>query len=152
MNTPSDPLAGLKPIHLPAEPSWWPPGPGWWLTATVLLLGAIVLGIWWRRRQRRVAPRRAAECELNRIESIRDPVQQMTALNQLLRRAARLQHGADIAALSPRRWAAFLASKAPEGSDPSTWDEIAQAAYRPAPPVPKPEYLAWGRAWLRHNL
>lgn len=50
-----DLLQQLRDIHLPAEPSWWPPAPGWWLLglATVALLFWAVreLRRAWRRRQ-----------------------------------------------------------------------------------------------------
>ena len=50
----TDPLQQLRDIHLPADPSWWPPAPGWW----VLLLVAVCALVWlclrtwlyWRRR------------------------------------------------------------------------------------------------------
>ena len=38
----SDPLQQLKTLHLPPEPSWWPPAIGWWL----LLLMGIILITW----------------------------------------------------------------------------------------------------------
>ena len=38
----SDPLQQLKPLHLPPDPSWWPPAIGWW----VLLLVLIILTAW----------------------------------------------------------------------------------------------------------
>ncbi|MEM7003859.1 MAG: DUF4381 domain-containing protein [Pseudomonadota bacterium] len=40
----SDPLQQLKDIHLPADPSWWPPAPGWWLLA-LLLTALLIWGI-----------------------------------------------------------------------------------------------------------
>jgi hypothetical protein len=41
---PSDPLAQLRDIHLPADISNWPMAPGWWLLiiATVSLLGWLI--------------------------------------------------------------------------------------------------------------
>ena len=38
----SDPLQQLKTLHLPPEPSWWPPAIGWWL----LILLTIILITW----------------------------------------------------------------------------------------------------------
>ena len=38
----SDPLQQLKTLHLPPEPSWWPPAIGWWL----LILSMIILITW----------------------------------------------------------------------------------------------------------
>ena len=38
----SDPLQQLRMLHLPPEPTWWPPAIGWWLLLTVIL----ILGSW----------------------------------------------------------------------------------------------------------
>ena len=39
-----NPQLQLRDIHLPAEPSWWPPAPGWWLLAILLMAR-----VWWAR-------------------------------------------------------------------------------------------------------
>ena len=44
----ADPLALLRDIHLPLDPSWWPPAPGWWL----LIFGSIAL-VWFAVRYAR---------------------------------------------------------------------------------------------------
>ena len=38
-----DLLQQLRDIHLPADPSWWPPAPGWWLLALIGLAALIWL-------------------------------------------------------------------------------------------------------------
>ena len=43
----------LRDLHLPGEPSWFPPAPGWWLLAVLLIIAAIVLLRYWQRRRRR---------------------------------------------------------------------------------------------------
>lgn len=49
-------LPTLRDIHVPAEPSWWPPAPGWWMLAllllAVLVYAAHALRRRWRRRKR----------------------------------------------------------------------------------------------------
>lgn len=84
----------LRDIHLPADPSWWPPAPGWWLLA-ILCLGLFVAAVLWLRR--RLARRRWQQrvySELDRIaaqHSAAPDTQRLSAeVSQLLRRASRL--------------------------------------------------------------
>jgi hypothetical protein len=39
-----DLLQQLRDLHLPTDPSWWPPAPGWWLLAA-LMIAAVVVAI-----------------------------------------------------------------------------------------------------------
>lgn len=59
-----DPLQQLRDVHLPPDPSWWPPAIGWWLVALLILLA---LG--WTCQQlfqayKKRAPSRAARAQL----------------------------------------------------------------------------------------
>lgn len=56
----ADPLQQLRDIHVPAEPSWWPPAPGWWLLAGLCLGLIFWLYRQWQRRQQQQAPLRQA--------------------------------------------------------------------------------------------
>ena len=101
----------LRDIHVPADPSWWPPAPGWWLLAAIViaLLAWAILRL--RRSMRRRQWRQRVIAELDRIAtdaSLReDPPRLLGELSQLLRRSARLL---DVAAPSLRGtdWLAFL--------------------------------------------
>ena len=102
----------LRGIHLPPEPSLWPPAPGWWLLA---LLAAVAL---WRllsvsrrilaRRRRRRSALRA----LTRIQSRVDhesPCVLCADVSVLLREIAATHFaGDDVAALTGEAWVQFL--------------------------------------------
>lgn len=108
----------LRDIHLPADPSWWPPAPGWWLLAALALLAAgfAVTRAWHGLRERRW--RRALLAEVDAIAARHagtpDPLRLAGELSQLLRRGARL---VDVRAATLRGedWLAFL--DAQTGSD-----------------------------------
>ena len=53
-------LSGLRDIHLPIEPSWWPPAIGWWLLLAaffVLLIIFALCYLYWYTRPRQYALR-----------------------------------------------------------------------------------------------
>ncbi len=82
--------AELQPLHLPPEPSWWPPAPGYWLLLIVLLL--LLAGyLYWQYR--RNAWRRIALQELARIEQLpcgspQERLLQLQSSAHLMRRLA----------------------------------------------------------------
>jgi HAMP domain-containing protein len=81
---PQDPLAGLKDIHLPPQPGWWPPALGWWLAAILLLAILIFLLRKWRRRQARLRPIKLALKELKTYDfAVTDATQRQLLLQQI---------------------------------------------------------------------
>ena len=103
----------LRDIHLPADPSWWPPAPGWWIVA------AIVLGLttWAALALRRRADKRRWQKqiigEFERIAAdptfkARGPLL-ISEVSQLLRRASRLVDPA-APSLRGKAWLGFLDS------------------------------------------
>lgn len=84
--TPAMPLP-LRDVHPGLAPGWWPPAPGWWWLAGALLLVLAALGVAYWRRQRRM--RGWAQVFDARLAQTRSGPEQVAAISELLRRAAR---------------------------------------------------------------
>ncbi len=101
----------LRDIHLPAEPSAWPPAPGWWL---LFLLAMLI--VWWltsvlrKKLQRRRRIQRVL-VELDVIEQVlplqQQPMALLAAYSGLARRACRA-FAPSALALSGEDWLRFL--------------------------------------------
>lgn len=76
----------LRDVQVPAAPSPWPPAPGWWLLFAAALAVLVALGGWWWLRRRR---RRRWQRLFEEACAQPGPVQQIAAISELLRRAAR---------------------------------------------------------------
>lgn len=105
----SEPLQGLRGLHLPPPVSAWPPAPGWWLLALLLLL-MLVATVWLWRRHRRRAYRREALQQLKQLRNAANQDQAVLAeLSILLRRVAISRYGRQqVAGLHGDDWLAFL--------------------------------------------
>jgi len=108
----------LRDIHLPAEPSWWPPAPGWWIVAVIAL---VAIAFAWRAfaRWRLLARRRALlrneyDSLLEQTALPGQEARQVALLSVLLRRAAKRFSPPPIAALQGEEWLRFL-----DAGDPS---------------------------------
>lgn len=101
----------LRDIHVATAPPWWPPAPGWWLVgAAVLLAAASLLFLAWRHRRRRRAAARLFDDAVARCGT---PAEQVAAISELLRRAARrIDRDAD--RLQGDDWLAFLDRDLPQ--------------------------------------
>lgn len=97
----------LRDVQVPATPSLWPPAPGWWLLfAAAVIALAVACGWWWFRRRRRRRWQRLFEEACAQPE----PVTQIAAISELLRRAARrIEPKAD--RLQGEDWLRFLDGK-----------------------------------------
>jgi hypothetical protein len=144
----------LRDIHLPAEPSWWPPAPGWWILGALLalfVLFALYKLTQLRRRRRR---KQRALAELNRciVEGGSNPVALAAGLSQFLRRMA-LRESAAAAALSDARWLAWLDART--GGDEfanGVGRVLLDAPYRPVATYDAPALIALVRRWTRIAL
>ncbi len=139
-------LENLRPLQDPTAVSWWPPGPGWWLLLVLFVVLLIALRYWWRKR----ALQRAALLELAALE--RDaPGNLPAAINRLLKRyALRCFPAEDIAALSGRKWLAFLES---HGGFPHELGQVLlDALYRSDPVnVDRKRLVNAAKQWVKRN-
>ncbi|HWS78106.1 MAG TPA: DUF4381 domain-containing protein [Thermomonas sp.] len=101
----------LRDVHEGIAPAWWPPAPGWWMVfaAIVLIAGFFA---WRMRRARR---RREAILRLfdETVDRAGTPSQQVAAMSELLRRAARRKHP-DAGALDGEDWLRVLDDGLPQ--------------------------------------
>jgi hypothetical protein len=157
MNPQTDPLAGLRDIHLPDAVSLWPLAPGWWLIAAAIAV-AVGLAIWSRRRHL-ASVRRAAMRELDdlchQFDADGDSVSLAEHLSALLRRVALVRFGqTHVAPLHGPRWVEFLTDATRSGAFPSdVATQIEHTMYAGPKATPDPEQVkAWltaGRRWIR---
>lgn len=143
----------LRDVHEGVPPPWWPPAPGWWLVLGVLLLAAAAWG-WrrWRARRRRLAILRLFDEAVARAAS---PSEQVAAMSELLRRAARrIDPAAD--RLEGDAWAAFLDAGLPQPSftagagtllrDGAFRTDVSAAQAEALRTIARQRYLAWMQA------
>ena len=147
MNDSGD-LAGLlRDIHLPSEPSWWPPRPGWWLLALVLLVALW----WWLRRlpawkREALARLKAAESEYGRHG---DAARLLAEVSELLRACAlKLRDRAEVAGLTGPAWIECLRSLG-GGAGFAPGDTLAQGAYRKHVELDAGAFVGQVAAWIR---
>ncbi|SER07059.1 protein of unknown function [Nitrosomonas sp. Nm51] len=145
-----DPLAALRPLHVPPPVSWWPPAPGWWIV--VLLIAVCIILIYRYRKQR--AAQRAALNELKWLANNQNSVDQPVArLNQLLKRYALTCWPAKkVAALTGQSWLDFLDTSGGKGRFSSGPGRLLLAGpYREAG-TDLDELIDLARQWIKTNM
>jgi hypothetical protein len=145
----------LRDIHLPPEPSLWPPAPGWWVLAALLLL-SLLLGLWIGRRHRHASrQRKQVLLDLEHLVQRyrRDGNQSGLAseLHQLLRRIAR-RHDATATQQRGEAWRRTLARVPVDAATLDRLLALEQAIYRPSSSFDHAATVAAVRQWLRLAL
>ena len=101
----------LRDVHEGIAPEWWPPAPGWWMV--LIVVAAVAAFVAWRvvaKRRRRAAILRLFDDSIARAET---PSEQIAAMSELLRRAARRKNtSADT--LEGEAWLRFLDEGMPQ--------------------------------------
>lgn len=110
---PTDPLAQLRDIHLPAAIESWPPAPGWWgltFLGTVAILGFIywLWGRWQANKYRREAIKQLDRI-LDNYDTDGDVTLYLYDYQLLLKRVALTRYNRGLVAnLTGEAWVAFL--------------------------------------------
>lgn len=142
----------LRDIHLPAEPSWWPPAPGWWLLAALVLVLIAVAGWAWRRQRRLRGREQQVLDELDQlVRQHRDDDHSdglLRDLHQLLRRVAR-QHDPKATHQRGEAWRQTLARVPVGAATRKRLRALDELIYQP--PVARDDEvtIAAVRSWLR---
>jgi hypothetical protein len=151
--TNSDPLQGLRDIHLPAPVSFWPPAPGWWLILLVFVM-LILATLWLWRRHRRRAYRRSALRQLQQLQqALRDgqaDTSIIAELSMLLRRTAITRYGRQqVAGLQGSAWLEFLDRTGRHTPFTSEGQALLEAPYRRNTSQQAAPLLNLAQRWLQ---
>ena len=146
MNSEID-LTGLKGLHYPTAPDFWPLAWGWYVIFGGILL--LVLIIIYKRTG---SPLAYATQEMKKIQKSA-PEKQLKLLSQLLKRVAMARYGREaIAPLSEESWQEFLLAAA---TGILTKDEahlLAYAVYNPTPETPDKKLYSACQKWIEKVL
>ena len=124
-------LSELRDVHLPTEPSWWPPAEGWWYLLGIIIGGLVVFGLcylyWWTR------PKQYALRELDAIRfRQKNSVLMARRISVLLKRIALLIYPrSNVATLTDEKWIDFLISKIGQVFSEAELNLLASAPYMP---------------------
>lgn len=142
-------LSGLRDIHLPTEPNFWPLATGWYILIIGLILSFLICFIWWRIYQNRPLP--YALRELEKIQ--KTSKDQLKLLSQLLKRVAMAKYGRkEVAPLTEDTWQDFLLSAAPDTLTQKQAHLLAFAVYAPKHPISDSTLYKNARLWIKRVL
>lgn len=124
-------LSGLKDIHIPVEPHWWPLAMGWWFViggAILVLLLLTGLFLYWYTRPKQYALRELK----NYYHQEKNPILLARSISLLLKRVALLNYPRiDVATLSDEKWILFLKEKTGDAFLKNQLELLAFATYMP---------------------
>lgn len=140
-------LSGLKDLHYPLAPSWWPLAWGWYVVVGVIFLLLVI--IIYKKRSSSLA---YAKREMKKIQK-RTTENQLKMLSQLLKRVAMARYGREaIAPLSEDAWQEFLLASAPKVLTDEQAHQLAYAIYNPNPETPNKKLFSATQKWIEQVL
>ena len=140
-------LTGLKGLHYPVAPSWWPLAWGWYVILGIILLIALIIIY-----KRSCSPLTYANREMKKIQKSA-PEKQLKLLSQLLKRVAMARYGREaIAPLSEDAWQEFLLASAPKVLGEDEAHQLAYAIYNPNPDTPDKNLISASQKWIEKVL
>ena len=146
MNSEID-LTGLKGLHYPVTPDFWPLAWGWYVILGIILLIALIIVF---KRMR--SPLAYANREMKKIQKS-TPDKQLKLLSQLLNRVAMARYGREaIAPLSEDAWQEFLLASAPNVLTKEEANQLAYAIYNPNPITPDKKPFSTTQKWIEMVL
>ena len=146
MNSAID-LTGLKGLHYPVAPDFWPLAWGWYV-----ILGGILLLVLIIIYKRTSSPLAYATREMKKIQKSASE-KQLKLLSQLLKRVAMAHYGREaIAPLSENAWQEFLLASAPGILTKEEANQLAYAIYNPTPKAPSKKLFSACQKWIQKVL
>ena len=140
-------LSGLKDLHYPVSPSWWPLSYGWYIILSLILLSVLII-----IHKKRNSPLAYANREMKKIQKTNSE-KQLKLLSQLLKRVAMARYGREaIAPLSEESWQEFLLASAPKILTDKQARQLAYAIYNPNPEKPDKKLFSATQKWIEQVL
>ena len=136
-------LTGLKGLHYPVAPDFWPLAWGWYvILGGILLLALIII------YKRMNSPLAYASREMKKIQKSMSE-KQLKLVSQLLKRVAMARYGREaIAPLSEDAWQEFLLASAPKVLTKGEAHQLAYAIYNPTPETPDKKLFSAIQKWI----
>ncbi|MGN0919320.1 MAG: DUF4381 domain-containing protein [Alphaproteobacteria bacterium] len=136
-------LTGLRPLHFPVQPDFWPLAWGWYMIIGALLLCVLIVVY-----NKKNSPLAYANKEIKKIQKT-STEKQLKLLSQLMKRVAMARFGREaIAPLSENAWQEFLLAAAPNVLTPEQGHLLAYAIYNPNPKMPDKNLLSDCQKWI----
>lgn len=147
-----DLLSQLNDIQTPDPIGWWPLAWGWYLVLILLLTASFILFKLIKTKFEQSKAKKQALRELTAMDKTLTPLQQVTVINNILKRVV-LAYAPrqDVANLTGSQWAEWLNGQGTKGHTIDS--DLLTLAYKATCDEAHSErYQQQARAWIEYNL